>query len=107
MDRLRFAICFNSSVDFLLLEKQFSLAELQCLRPALTPVAEIAKLGPEGDADVQPLNTLFIYMSSRKLACSHFSSMNESTDVEQRCHALLSILTATKLLCFLYSRLRT
>lgn len=70
-DRLRFSICFNSSVSSLLLEKLFSLAELQCLRPALTPVAEVAKLGPENEADTQPLNTLFIHMSSRKLvSCS-------------------------------------
>lgn len=107
MDRLRFSICFNSSVNFLLLEKLFPLAELQCLRPALTSVAEVAKLGPEGEADTQPLNTLFIHMSSRKLACPHPSSMNESTDVGRRCRVLPSILTTTKLLCSLCFRLRT
>ena len=106
-DRLRFSICFNSSVSSLLLEKLFSLAELQCLRPALTPVAEVAKLGPESEADMQPLNTLFIHMSSRKLACPYPSSMNELTDVGGRCHVLPSVLTTTKLPCSLCFRLRT
>lgn len=70
-DHLHFSICFNSSVNVLLLEKLFSLAELQCLRPALKPVAEVAKLGPEGEADTQPLGSLFLHMSSRKLvSCS-------------------------------------
>ena len=76
-DRLRFAICFNSSVSSLLLEKLFSLAELQCLRPALTHVAEVAKLGPESEADTQPLNALFIHMSSRKLARTYSFCINK------------------------------
>ena len=67
--RLRFSICFGPTVSFLLLEKLFSLGELQCLRPALTPVAEIARLGPDSQADEKSLTTLFYYMSSRKLAC--------------------------------------
>jgi hypothetical protein len=66
--RLRFSICFGPSVSFLLLEKLISLGELQCLRPALTPVAEIGKLGPESQADEKPISTLFYYMSPRKLA---------------------------------------
>jgi hypothetical protein len=74
--RLRFSICFTPSVSFLLLEKLFSLGELQCLRPALTPVAEIAKLGPDSPADEKLLSPLFLHMSSRKLACPP-SSMNE------------------------------
>jgi hypothetical protein len=72
-ERLRFSICFNSSISFLLLEKLFSLEDLQCLQPALAPVAETAKLGPENEADAQALNTLFLYMSSRKLVCPLFS----------------------------------
>ncbi len=67
--RLRFSICFNSSVSFMLLEKLFSLGELQYLRPALTPVTEIAKLGPDTPADEKLLSPLFMYTSSRKLAC--------------------------------------
>jgi hypothetical protein len=67
--RLRFSICFGPSVSFLLLEKLFLLGELQSLRPALTPVAEIAKLGPDTLADEKLLAPLFSYMSSRKLAC--------------------------------------
>ena len=77
MDRLRFSICFNSSVSSLLLEKLFSLSELQCLRPALMHVAEVAKLGPEGEADAQPLNALFIHMSSRKLARTYYFWINK------------------------------
>ena len=76
--RLRFSICFEPSVSFLLLEKLFCMAELQSLRPALKPVAEVAKLGPETQADEKPFSTLFIYMSSLKLACpSYPSSTNE------------------------------
>lgn len=67
--RLRFSICFTHSVSFLLLEKLFSLGELQCLRPALTPVAEIAKLRPDTPADEKLLSPLFLHLSSRKLAC--------------------------------------
>ena len=67
--RLRFSICFGSSVSFLLLEKLLSLGELQSLRPALTPVAEIAKLGPDTQADEKQLTSLFMHMSSRMLAC--------------------------------------
>jgi len=67
--RLRFSICFTASVSFLLLEKLFTLGELQCLRPALTPVAEIAKVGPDTPADEKLLSPLFLHMSSRKLAC--------------------------------------
>jgi hypothetical protein len=67
--RLRFSICFGSSVSFLLLEKLFCMAELQSLRTALTPVAEVARLGPENQADEPPFKALFLYMSSRKLAC--------------------------------------
>lgn len=68
-NRLRFSICFGASVSFLLLEKLLSLGELQSLRPALTPVAEVAKLGPDSAADEKALSRLFLYMSSRKLAC--------------------------------------
>lgn len=67
--RLRFSFCFGPSVSFLLLEKLFSLGDLLCLRPALTPVAEICRLGPETQADEKPISTLFYYMSSQKLAC--------------------------------------
>ena len=67
--RLRFTICFGPSVSLLLLEKLFSLAELQSLRPALTPVTETARLGPDTPADEKLLTPLFLYMSSRKLAC--------------------------------------
>jgi len=67
--RLRFSICFTPSVSFLLLEKLFSLGELQCLHPALTPVAEFIKLGPDTPADEKLLSLLFLHMSSRKLAC--------------------------------------
>jgi hypothetical protein len=67
--RLRFSFCFGPSVSFLVLEKLFELGELQCLRPALTPVTEIGKLGPETQADEKPISSLFYYMSSRKLAC--------------------------------------
>ena len=66
--RLRFTICFGPSVSLLLLEKLFSLAELQGLRPALTPVTETARLGPDTPADEKLLTPLFLYMSSRKLA---------------------------------------
>lgn len=70
--RLRFSICFTPSVSFLLLEKLFSLGELQWLQPALTPVAEIAKLGPDTPADEKLLSPLFLHMSSRKLvSCSN------------------------------------
>jgi hypothetical protein len=72
-ERLRFSICFNSSISFLLLEKLLTLEDLQCLQPALTPVAETAKLGPENEADAQALSTLFVYMTSRKLVCPLFS----------------------------------
>jgi hypothetical protein len=72
-ERLRFSICFNPSISFLLLEKLLPLEDLQCLQPALTPVAETAKIGPENEADVQALSTLFIYMSSRKLVCPLFT----------------------------------
>ncbi|KAI9445468.1 hypothetical protein H4582DRAFT_1915640 [Lactarius indigo] len=92
MERLRFSICFNSS------EKLFSLAELQCLRPALTPVAEIVKLGPEGEADTQPLNTLFIHMSSRKLVSCSTVSLDDNQV------ALLLVFPATNLvLCKEYN----
>jgi hypothetical protein len=67
--RLRFTICFGPSVSLLLLEKLFSLAELQSLRPALAPVTETARLGPDTSADEKLLTPLFLYMSSRKLAC--------------------------------------
>lgn len=67
--RLRFTICFDSRVSHLLLEKLFSLGELQSLRPALAPVTEVAKLGPDTPADEKRLTPLFLYMSSRKLAC--------------------------------------
>lgn len=67
--RLRFSICFTPTVSFLLLEKLFSLGELQYLRPALTPVAEIAKLGPDTPSDEKLLGPLFHHMSSRKLVC--------------------------------------
>ncbi|KAH9043764.1 hypothetical protein EDB85DRAFT_2080724 [Lactarius pseudohatsudake] len=98
MERLRFSICFNSSVSSLLLEKLFSLAELQCLRPALTPVAEVAKLGPEGEADTQPLNTLFIHMSSRKLVSCSTISLDDNQV------ALLLVFPATNLvLCKEYN----
>ncbi|KAH9075786.1 hypothetical protein EDB83DRAFT_2352309 [Lactarius deliciosus] len=98
MERLRFSICFNSSVSFLLLEKLFSLAELQCLRPALMPVAEVAKLGPEGEADTQPLNTLFIHMSSRKLVSCSTISLDDNQV------ALLLVFPATNLvLCKEYN----
>jgi hypothetical protein len=72
-ERLRLAICFNSSISFLLLEKLLPLEDLQCLQPALTPVPETAKIGPENEADAQALNTLFLYMSSRKLVCPLFT----------------------------------
>ncbi|KAI9512345.1 hypothetical protein F5148DRAFT_18559 [Russula earlei] len=69
--RLRFSICFDASVSFLLLEKIFSLAELQTLRPALTPVSEIARLGPDSHADENALTTLFHHLSARKqVSCS-------------------------------------
>ena len=67
--RLRFTICFGPSVSLLLLEKLFSLGELQSLRPALAPVTEVAKLGPDTPADEKLLTPLFLYMTSRKLAC--------------------------------------
>lgn len=67
--RLRFSICFGPSVSLLLLEKLFSPGELQSLRPALTPVTEVARLGPETTADEKLLTPLFLYMSTRKLAC--------------------------------------
>lgn len=67
--RLRFSICFGPSVSLLLLEKLFSLGELQSLRPALAPVAEIAKLGADTPADEKLLTPLFVYMSTLKLAC--------------------------------------
>jgi len=68
--RLRFSICFGPSVSFLLLEKLLSVAELQSLRPALTPVAEVARIGPDTQADETQLTTLFRYMISRNLACA-------------------------------------
>ena len=85
--RLRFSICFNASVSFLLLEKLFCMAELQSLRPALLPVAEIAKIGPETQADEKPFSKLFFYMSSLKLACppTPLTRMNRSTDAQSRC----------------------
>jgi hypothetical protein len=73
LERLRFSICFNASISFLLLEKLFTLEDLQCLQPALTPVAETARLGPEKESDAQALSTLFYYMSSRKLVYPLFS----------------------------------
>ena len=84
--RLRFSICFGSSVSFLLLEKLFCMAELQSLRPALTPVAEVARLGPETPADETPFKTLFFYMSSQKLACppTPLPRMNRSADAHSR-----------------------
>ncbi|KAI0307557.1 hypothetical protein B0F90DRAFT_1674737 [Multifurca ochricompacta] len=92
LDRLRFSICFNPSVSFLLLEKLLSLGELQSLRPALTPVSETARLGPENEVDVQPLNTLFFYMSSRKLV-SYSAIRIDGNQV-----ALLLVFPATNLI---------
>ena len=85
----RLRICFGSSVSFLLLEKLFCMAELQSLRPAFAPGAEIAKLGPETQADEKPFSTLFFYMSSLKLACPPIPlpRMNRLTDAQSRYRA--------------------